>query len=44
VTEISNAEFEVLEALWQHYPASTTEVIERLNQASNQEKLGMTIR
>ena len=31
MTEISNAEFEVLEALWQHYPASATEIIARLN-------------
>ena len=32
MTEISNAEFEVLEALWQHYPASATDIIARLNQ------------
>jgi len=38
MTEISNAEFEVLEALWQHCPASATEIIERLNQPSNQVK------
>ena len=31
MTEISNAEFEVLEALWEHYPASATQIIERLN-------------
>lgn len=31
MTEISNAEFEVLEALWQHHPASANEIIERLN-------------
>ena len=30
--DISNAEFEVLETLWQHYPASAHEIIERLNQ------------
>jgi predicted transcriptional regulator len=32
MTEISNAEFEILEALWQHYPASAAEIIARLNQ------------
>ncbi|MBL4942151.1 MAG: BlaI/MecI/CopY family transcriptional regulator [Colwellia sp.] len=32
MTEISNAEFEVLEALWLHYPASATDIIKRLNQ------------
>lgn len=32
MTEISNAEFEVLEALWSYYPASATEIITRLNQ------------
>lgn len=31
MTEISNAEFQVLEALWDHYPASATDIIERLN-------------
>lgn len=31
--EISNAEFEVLEALWQCYPATANEIIERLNQS-----------
>ena len=31
MTEISNAEFEVLEALWQHYPASANDIIEKLN-------------
>ncbi|MEW6992125.1 BlaI/MecI/CopY family transcriptional regulator [Colwelliaceae bacterium 6441] len=29
--EISNAEFEVLNALWQAYPASANDIIERLN-------------
>lgn len=29
--EISNAEFEVLNALWKKYPATAKEVIERLN-------------
>ena len=29
--EISKAEFEVLDALWQHHPASANEIIERLN-------------
>lgn len=32
MSEISNAEFEVLDALWQSYPASANEIIERLNQ------------
>jgi predicted transcriptional regulator len=32
MTEISNAEFEVLEALWQGHPASANDIIERLNQ------------
>jgi len=32
MTEISNAEFEVLEALWKNHPASATEIITRLNQ------------
>lgn len=31
MTEISNAEFEVLDALWQHYPASANEIIAKLN-------------
>jgi predicted transcriptional regulator len=31
MTEISNAEFEVLEALWQQYPASANEIITKLN-------------
>jgi len=30
--DISNAEFEVLDALWQKHPASANELIERLNQ------------
>lgn len=34
MTEISNAEFEVLEALWQHYPASANEIIAKLNESS----------
>ncbi len=29
---ISNAEFEVLDAIWQKYPASANEIIKRLNQ------------
>jgi len=29
--DISEAEFAVLDALWQHYPASANELIERLN-------------
>ncbi len=32
MTEISNAEFEVLEALWQHYPASANDIIAKLNE------------
>jgi predicted transcriptional regulator len=32
MTEISNAEFEVLEALWQNYPASANEIIAKLNE------------
>jgi len=31
MTEISNAEFQVLEALWVEYPASANEIIARLN-------------
>lgn len=41
MTEISNAEFEVLEALWQNYPASANDIIKKLNEstnATNQEK------
>ena len=30
-TEISNAEFNVLEALWEQFPATSTELVERLN-------------
>ena len=29
--DISNAEFEVLDALWQQYPATANEIVERLN-------------
>jgi predicted transcriptional regulator len=32
MTEISNAEFEVLEALWQNYPASANDIIKKLNE------------
>jgi predicted transcriptional regulator len=45
MTEISNAEFEVLEALWQKYPASANDIIAKLNEspmsanADNQDKL-----
>ncbi len=35
MTEISNAEFEVLEALWQNYPASANDIIAKLNQSTN---------
>lgn len=43
MTEISNAEFEVLEALWQNYPASANDIIAKLNESAstndkNQEK------
>ena len=31
MSEISNAEFEVLEALWRQHPASANDIIERLN-------------
>ncbi len=32
MSDISNAEFEVLNVLWQESPASASEIIERLNQ------------
>lgn len=32
MSDISNAEFEVLNVLWQQSPASASEIIERLNQ------------
>lgn len=32
MSDISNAEFEVLDALWQQYPATAKELVERLNQ------------
>jgi predicted transcriptional regulator len=35
MTEISNAEFEVLEALWQNYPASANDIIAKLNESGN---------
>jgi predicted transcriptional regulator len=35
MTEISNAEFEVLEALWQKYPASANDIIAKLNESGN---------
>ena len=41
MTEISNAEFEVLEALWQKYPASANDIIAKLNEhidTTNNEK------
>jgi predicted transcriptional regulator len=31
-TDISKTEFEVLDALWEQYPASASEIIQRLNQ------------
>lgn len=34
MTEISNAEFEVLEALWQNYPASANDIIAKLNEGT----------
>lgn len=30
-TEISNAEYEVLDVLWESYPATSSELVERLN-------------
>jgi BlaI family penicillinase repressor len=35
MTEISNAEFEVLEALWQNYPASANDIIAKLNESTD---------
>ena len=35
MTEISNAEFEVLEALWQNYPASANDIIAKLNESAD---------
>ncbi|WP_019026394.1 BlaI/MecI/CopY family transcriptional regulator [Colwellia piezophila] len=35
MTEISNAEFEVLEALWQSYPASANDIIAKLNESAS---------
>ncbi|NQY47666.1 MAG: BlaI/MecI/CopY family transcriptional regulator [Colwellia sp.] len=35
MTEISNAEFEVLEALWQNYPASANDIIAKLNESAS---------
>ncbi|KGJ90397.1 BlaI/MecI/CopY family transcriptional regulator [Colwellia psychrerythraea] len=35
MTEISNAEFEVLEALWQNHPASANDIITKLNENTN---------
>jgi len=37
MTEISKAEFEVLDALWQQAPASANEIIDRLNESTNDE-------
>jgi predicted transcriptional regulator len=37
MSEISNAEFEVLEALWQKHPASANDIITRLNECDNSE-------
>ena len=34
-TDISKTEFEVLDALWEQYPASANEIILRLNQNKN---------
>jgi len=36
--DISNAEFEVLEALWQQAPASANDIIARLNQNKQWQK------
>jgi predicted transcriptional regulator len=38
MSDISNTEFEVLEALWQQYPASANDIIERLNQSPQADK------
>ncbi|PKG86241.1 CopY family transcriptional repressor [Colwellia sp. 75C3] len=35
MTEISNAEFEVLEALWQNFPASANDIIAKLNESTD---------
>jgi len=35
MTEISNAEFEVLDALWQNFPASANDIIAKLNESGN---------
>ncbi|WP_057830463.1 BlaI/MecI/CopY family transcriptional regulator [Colwellia sp. TT2012] len=35
MTEISNAEFEVLAALWQNHPASANDIIAKLNDSAN---------
>jgi len=40
MTEISNAEFEVLEALWQNYPASANDIIAKLNEGGNSDTHG----
>jgi predicted transcriptional regulator len=32
MTDISKTEYEVLEAIWQQYPTSAIEIVERLNQ------------
>ena len=42
MTEISNAEFEVLEALWQHHPASANEIIAKLNENVSATKTSST--
>jgi len=42
MTEISNAEFEVLEALWQQYPASANDIITKLNETNNSNCAGDT--
>ena len=33
--EISKSEFEVMDALWQGYPASASDIIQRLNQSKD---------
>lgn len=36
MTDISKTEFEVLEAIWQSYPATAQDIIERLNNAERE--------
>jgi len=38
MTDISQAEFEVLTVLWEHYPTNANDIIHRLNQRSQGER------